>query len=262
MRFDAINNVQLADLLVNVAFALRSVVFNSSDGFLYSYDQTTTAYKKINPVTGAATSIAVSSGGGNDMIFSPTGNFVFASGGGVEIDRIDTAGVVTPSVGITPQGVSGLAYSSVNSQIVVGLTSGCAVVNPAALTVVKSNNGISYRAASYGVNSGKIIAGRNITGVDGFAAFDPVVPGFAAIAGAPNGRFQSGGYSSIHGIHFMIETTTGVCWFLADSATFGQILGQYAVGVCTIGVQDSFPVVTGNAVYVPAGTSLIVNIFK
>lgn len=262
MRFNTVTNVQLANLVVNAAYSLRSVVFNPADGFLYSYNQNSLSYKKINPLTGANTNIAPSSGGGADMVLSPINNTVFASGGGVEVDRIDTAGVVTPSVGITPQGVSGLAYSSINSQVVVALSSGCAVVDPAALTVVKLNNGSSYRTVSYGPNSGKIIAGLNIAAADGYISFDPVAPVFTPLAGAPNGKFQSGGYSALHGLHFMIETTTGVCWFIADSATFGDVAGQFVVGTCTLAVQDSFPVVTGNAVYVPAGTSLVVNIFR
>lgn len=262
MRFDAVNNVQLADLIVNAGFSLRSLAYNPSDGFLYSYDQTSLAYKKINPVTGANTSIATVSGGGSDLIYAPVNNTIIASGGGNEIDRIDTAGVVTPSVGITPQVPSGLAYSTINSQVVAGLSNGCAVINPVALTVVKLNNGSSYRATSYGPNSGKIVAGLNIAAANGYISFDPVAPVFTPLAGAPNGKFQSGGYSALHGLHFMIETTTGVCWFIADSTAFGDVVGQFAVGVCTLFAQDSFPVVTGNAVYVPAGGSLVVNIFK
>ena len=262
MRFDTVANVQLADLLVNVAFSLRSVAYNPVDGFLYSYDQNAGSYEKIDKLTGAAINIAVSAGGGNDMIYSPSGTAIFASGGGVEIDRINIAGVVAPSVGVTPQGVGGLAYSTINGQIVVGLTSGVAVVDPVALTVVKSNNGIVYRPVSYGPNSGLILAGRNVAGANGVIAFDPVAPAFAALSVPPAGKFQSGGYSALTGLHYMIETATGVCWFIADTLAFGDVVGQYAIGIPTLFCNDSFPVETGNAVYVPAGGSLIVNIFK
>lgn len=267
LRWDVINNVQLANLqLVGSPFAVRGCVFNPSDGFLYSADAVPEVLK-INPATGNIVSIIPTTlHVTSDMVYSPVNQCVFfcpASGDATQaLTRIDTAGTVTQSAAQPPgTALTGLEYAAVSSKIIATTNKGSALyVATGGMGFVSAENAKTWLSASFSPNTGNALLGDGATDPR-LVIYNQNGTSFANVAAFPAGVFESGGYSSIHGVHFMVDITGGICYFFADTDSFPQI-GSQAVGAnAGTSPQDSLPIVANNKVYVITTGTPKMNVF-
>lgn len=261
IRFDTVNNVTLAPLAVAGATSLYGCVYNPANNFLYSIDLTggNNTIRKINYTTGGSTVIVPGDVVSNDLIYSPAGDYIFFSSQTAStLTRVDTADVVANGASFAPQVGLGLSYADVNSRVVVGLNNGVATVVPASQAVTKNNNANSWQTVSYGKTSTLVL----VSGTNVVQKYDPVGNTFAAVAVQPTGSLNSGGFSFIHNLHFIIEATTGICYFYDDLAPMGTFKGFFPVGGNPGTTNTAYPVPGSTAIYVPSTVFRSVNIFK
>lgn len=263
LRFSTLTNTELAPLVVPGSSVLRPVVFNPTDGFLYSSNGI--QIYKIDPVTGTPTVFNPGIGAhSTDSVYSPITQTVHMSAASVNaVVKVDTAGVITQSGAFAGFTCLGMSFCDVNNKIGVALNIGCGTVIPGVGTAQSVSDAKASRALSYGVTSKLCV--RCAFGV--LTAFNPLALTFAPLPMAtPGGQLNSLAYSSLHNAHVMHESDTGNLYFISDGGAtgpFGSVITTINAGLDVSGnVNDSFGIVAGSSLYVPTTNPPKMNIFS